>query len=380
MSSFLGRCLGQVRVVIFIQVLNSFVSGVFGVVLPLMMRERDINIVTIGLVFAALPMIFQLGRMFFATVSDFWGRKLFFVLNGGLSVVASLIYYLAYTPLEFLFGKVAEGTKDGSLWAVNRPFLLEKSEAKWTALVHLRTAVYVSYAVGSLLAGFFIVWFFYEGTMMLCALVGVFVVPVALLLVGGEKKRFSVSKALSFLDFRKKGRVFKVFLVLFFVMGLSFGFKDGFVFPLFLSSSGFEAESIGVLLGLQILLAGLFSYLFAKRVEIKKFILASGVLYSAMLLLLGFSSFVFAGFLMVVYGVVEGLLSVGQEGILSRITSEGSYGTDIGLLMMGLHGGRTLSLGLAGFLIELWGFVAPFFMSALIFVVFYVGSYFVLKE
>ena len=372
--------MSQVRVVIFIQVLNSFVSGVLGVALPLMMKERNVDIVTIGLIFASLPMIFQLGRMFFATVSDFWGRKFFFVLNGFLGVVSSSIYYLVQTALGFLFGKVVEGTKDGSLWAVNRALLLEKSERKWRILVHLRTTVYVSYAVGSLLAGFFVVWLFYEGTLMLCALVGAFVVPAALLLVGGRKKRFSVGKALRLLDFRKKKKVFKMFLFLFFVMGLSFGFRSGFVFPLFLSANGFDAEVIGVLLGLQVLLAGLFSYLFAKRCEMGKLILVSGVLYTVILALLGFSSSVFAGVLAVVYGIVEGLLSVGQEGILSRITSEGSYGTDIGLVMMGLHSGSTLSLALSGFFIEMWGFIAPFLMSALIFVFFYVGSYFLLKE
>lgn len=371
--------MNQVRVVIFIQILNSFVSGVLGVALPLMMKER-IGIATIGLIFASLPMIFQLGRMSFATVSDFWGRKLFFVLNGFLGVISSSIYYLAQTPLEFVFGKVMEGTKDGSLWAVNRPFLLEKSERKWRILVHLRTVVYVSYAVGSLLAGFFIVWLFYEGTLMLCALVGAFAVPAALLLVGGRKKKFSVAKALHLLDFRSKAKVFKMFLILFFVMGLSFGFRDGFVFPLFLSTNGFDAETIGVLLGLQILLAGLFSYFFARRVEIKRLIFMSGLLYTAIFILLGFSGSVFAGILTVAYGIVEGLLSIGHEGILSRITSKESYGTDIGLLMMGLHSGRTLSLAMSGFLIEMWGFVAPFLMSAFIFAFFYVGSYSILKE
>jgi MFS family permease len=371
--------LGQVRVVIVIQVLNSFVSGVLGVALPLMMEKRNVDIVTIGLVFASLPLIFQLGRILFATVSDFWGKKFFFVLNGFLSIVTSLIYYLAYTPLEFIFGKVVEGTKDGSLWAVNRAFLLEKSERKWTTLVYLRTAVYVAYAVGSLLAGFLIVWFFFEGTLMLCALVGAFVIPAALLLVGETRKKLSVARALHLLDFRKKGKVFKSFLILFFVMGLAFGFRSGFVFPLFLSANGFDAEIVGVLVGLQVLLAGLFSYLFAKKFEVGKLILVSGVLYTVTLVLLGFSSSVFAGFLAVVYGAVEGLLSISQEGILSRIASEGSYGTDIGLLMMGLHGGNTLSLALSGFLILMWGFVAPFLMSALIFAVFYIGSYFILK-
>ncbi len=370
----------QTKVVIFIQILNSFVSGILAVALPLMMKERNIDIITIGLVFASMPMIFQLGRMFFATISDFWGRKLFFVLNGFLGVISSSLYYLAHTPLEFLFGKVLEGTKSASLWAVNRAFLLEKSERKWTSLIHLRTTAYVSLAVGSLLAGFFVVWFLYEGTLTLCVLVGAFVVPLSLLLVSRRKKKLNVTEALHLLDFRKKKRIFKTFLAMFFVMGLSFGFRSGFVFPLFLSNNGFDAEAIGVLLGLQILLAGVFSYLFARRVEIRKLILMSGVLYTVTLILLGFSSSVFAGILVIAYGVVEGLLSIGQEGILSRITGKESYGTDIGLLMMGLHGGNTLSQAMSGLFISMWGFAAPFLMSASIFTLFYVNSYFILKE
>ena len=360
--------------------MNSFVGGILTVALPLMMKERNIDIVTIGFIFASMPMIFQLGRMFFATISDFWGRKPFFVLNGFLSIVSNSIYYLAYTPLEFLLGKVMEGTQSGSLWAVNRAFLLEKSEKKWRTLVHLRTTSYVSVAVGSLLAGFFVVWFLYEGTLMLCVLIGVLAIPIPFLVVGKRKRKLNGSEALLLLDFRKKKRIFKIFLFLFFVMGLSFGFLSGYVFPLFLSDNGFDTEAIGVLLGLQILLAGLFSYLFEGRFELRKLILFSGVLYTAVIAMLGLSSLIFAGILMIVYGIINGLLSIGQEGILSRITNRESYGTDIGLLMMGFHSGRTLSLAMSGLLISLLGFVAPFLLSASIFVLFYVTSYFVLKE
>lgn len=372
--------MNQVRVVIFIQVLNSFVGGILGVALPLMMKERNINIVTIGFVFASMPMIFQLGRMFFATVSDFAGRKPFFLLNGLLGVVSNSIYYLAHTPLEFLLGKLVEGTKSGSLWAVNRAFLLEKSEEKWRVLVHLRTTAYISLAVGSLLAGFFVVWFFYEGTLMLCVIIGAFAIPLSLVLFGRRKKKLNASEALHFLDFRKKNKIFKIFLALFFVMGLSFGFLSGYVFPLFLSDNGFDPKAIGVFLGLQMLLAGLFSYFFAGRFKIRKLILISGVLYTVVLILLGFSSSVFAVILVITYGIINGLLSIGQEGILSKIINKESYGTDIGLLMMGLHSGRTLSLAMSGLIISIFGFAAPFLMSASIFAIFYVTSYFILKE
>lgn len=372
--------MSQVRIVILVQILNSFVAGVLTIVLPLMMTERNIDIVTMGFVFAAMPIVFQLGRMFFATVSDFWGRKPFFMLNGCLVAISNWIYYLANTPLEFLFGKVVEGAKSGSLWAVNRAFLLEKSGRKWKVLVHLRTASYVSSAVGSLLAGFLVVWLFYENTLALCALLGASVIPLSFLLVGEKKKKLSVSKALHVLDFRKKKKTFKICLALFFVMGLSFGFVSGFVYPLFLSNNGFDAQTVGLLLGFQILLAGLVSYFFEGRFEIRKLIFFSGVLYTFTLILVGISSSVVAGILVVAYGGIEGLLGIGQEGILSKITNEESYGTDIGLLWMGHHIGRTLSLAMSGIIISILGFAAPFLISALIYTFFYTTAYFVLKE
>lgn len=369
----------QVRTVLLIQFFNSFVSGVLGIALPLMMKERNIDIVIIGFVFASMPLIMQFGRMFFATVSDFLGRKLFFLSSGFLGVVSGLIYYLAHTPLEFLFGKVMEGTKDGALWAVNRAFLLETNGGHWRILVYLRTALYVAFAVGSLLAGFLIVWFLFEGTMLLCAFFGIFVVLFSLLLTGGVKQRFNVQKALQFLDFRKKNRIFKIFLVLFFMMGVSFGFRAGFVIPLFLDRNGFNPEIIGLIYGTMILMAGLFSYLFSRSSKIRQLILLSGVLYSVTFFLLGFSSFILAGALVITYGFVEGMASVGQEGILSRICAKESYGTDIGLLMTGLHIGESLSLALSGLLISTWGFAIPFLLSASVYTIFYVGSYLILQ-
>lgn len=372
--------MNQVRNVLFIQVLNSFVAGVLGVAVPLMMKARNVDVVFIGLIFATMPLIMQLGRMFFATLSDFWGRKLFFISNGVLGVVSGLIYYVAYSPLEFLFGKVAEGTKEGALWAVNRAFLLEKNGGHWRILVYLRTAAYVAYALGSLAAGFLIVWLFFEGAMLVCAFFSVPVVVMALLLAGEKKGQFSVAKALHFLDFKRKPKVFKVFLFLLFVLGVSFGLVGSFVIPLFLDSIGFDAGTIGLIIGVEVLVAGLFSYLFSKSSRMRRLILLSGISFSFTFLLLGFAGWIYAAMLVVFFGFVQGMSSIGQEGILSKICDKESYGTDIGLLMMGLHLGEALSLALSGVLIELWGFVAPFLLAALTHVIFYVGAYAILKE
>ena len=373
--------MNQVKLTVLIQFFNSFISGVLTIALPLLMKERNIDIITIGLIFACLPMIFQLTRMLFAVVSDFLGRKLFFVLNGFLNIFSSAVYYLAYTPLQFLLGKVTEGTKSASLWAVNRAFLLEEGGGRTRALLHLRTSAFVSMAVGSLLAGVLFIWFSFPNTLLLCVVIGAIVVPLSLLLTE-RKKISSLSKkgALHFLDLRKKERMFRIFLVLFFVMGLSFGFKSSYVFPLFLEENRFDAEAIGVFIGIQTLLAGLSLYLFSTKAKLEKLILLSGILYSLFLLPLAFSSHLSAAFLVVIFGFADGLVGGGSEGILAEITGEKSYGTDIGLLMMGLHAGTTISLAMSGFLIAMWGFAIPFLSSALIFPIFYVSAYFLLKQ
>ncbi len=108
--------------------------------------------------------------------------------------------------------------------------------------------------------------------------------------------------------------------------------------------------------------------------------LLSGVLFSAIFVSLGFSSFLLVGGLIIASGAVEGMAAIGQEGILSKICTKESYGTDIGLLMTGLHIGEAMSLALAGILIETLGYVAPFLLSAVIYAIFYVGSYLNLKE
>jgi len=370
----------SVREVLLIQVFHSFSSGVLGVVIPLVMKNRGVEVVLMGFVFASMPLIMQLGRMFFATISDFLGRKPFFTLNGFLGTVSSVIYYFAHTPMEFLFGKIAEGTKEGAIWAVNRAYILEKSRGDWRTLVNLRTVVYLAYAAGSLAAGFLMAFLLFEGTMLLCALLGVLGVILSLRLADERKGEFEVEKALRFLDFRKKGWKFKVSLFLFFMMGLAFGFRGGYVIPYFLSSLGFSAEVVGLILGVMILLAGLSAYVFSKCAHVRQLILVSGIIYSALFIPLGFSTPEAAAALVIAVGFAEGMNSIGQESVLSKICDRESYGTDIGLLMMGLHLGESASLALSGVLIANWGFAASFVPAATLYTIFYLGVFMLYGE
>jgi len=353
-------------------VLNAFVEGTLTIVLPLLMLERKISIVTIGLVYASLPMIFLFTRVIFAALSDMIGRKIFFILNGMLNSLNVLFYYFAFTPLEFLSGKITEGVKDASIWSVNRAFLLEHSKDKRKMLSQMMAINYVSIAFGSLIAGFLIAWIFYSNTLIFCLLISLLLIPVSFLLQETYEKRLEVRSFLDFLDLRRREESFKRFLLFFLLTGLAYGFiglpTGGYILPIFLLENGFDSKTIGVLISLHMLITGL-SIPFFVKMKIEKVLLYGGLFSSFVLFLLGLARYFWGVFLILLLGIAMGIIHSVQEGIFSKATRDESYGSDIGLLMMGLHAGRTVSLAFSGFLIASFGFVAPFWLSALIFLI-----------
>ena len=369
--------MSQSRKAFFIQGIDSFVSGILTILLPLLMLERGIDIISIGLIYSALPIIFQLTRLAFAILSDFIGRKIFFLLNGILRVFYTLIYYFAFSPLEFLFGKIAEGTSSASLWAVNRAFVLEQNKERLKGLIEMRVFDFISEALGTLIAGFLIVFLFYSNALIFCIFISFLSIPTSLKISEKKKKSFQIKEILEILDISKKTKIFKKALIIFFILGLSLGLTAYYVFPLFLKENGYDTESIGLILGIQAFINGISLYYFSKRFSFKKIIIYSAILYFSFLLLLCFLKNFWVGLILIAFGLANGLLTAGIEGIFSRTTTNGfAYGTDIGLLMTTFHIGRTLSLGFSGFLISFYGFPILFIISAFIFLLY---SFLVLK-
>jgi hypothetical protein len=103
-------------------------------------------------------------------------------------------------------------------------------------------------------------------------------------------------------------------------------------------------------------------------------------MFAATFLFLGFAAPFLAAALIVFYGAIQGVASIGQEAIASRISDKQSYGTDIGLLWSGFHITESFSLALTGIMISQWGFTAPFVLAALTYLIFAFGSYISLKE
>ena len=359
--------MNQTKIISSIQAFHSFTGGILMIVIPLLMQERGIDIVSIGLIYASLPMIFQLARMSFALISDFIGRKIFFIFDGILKAFSSAIYYFAYSPLIFLSGKITESLSDACIWSVNRAFVLDQEERKRESLVKLRTFNATFSALGKLIAGFLIAYLLYTNILIFCAILSIPIILIALTIMERKRRRFQVKEVLAYLDLNKKHVLFKKALFLFLIFGISLGLTAGYVFPLFLKEIGFEPRTIGILLGIQMFLMGLATFYIGKLKG--KFLFYFGLFYSIILSLIGFPGGALVGFLVIIFGIANGIVPVFQEDIFSKITRDRTYGTDIGLLTTSFHFGRTISLALSGFLITFFGFGFVFLLSALIFII-----------
>jgi len=348
------------------------------IALPLLMLNRGIDVVSLGLIYASLPIIFQLTRLFFATLSDVKGRKSFFVSNGILSILTLFTYYLAFSPFQFLFGKITEGTRDASLWAVNRPAILDRVKEKRKALSRLISFNRVSEAVGRLASGFLIVWLLYENLILFCVSLALLILPISLSLKETHREKIKIRRLFHLLDPRKKDKVFKRFLISFFFLGLSQGLNRGYIFPVFLKESGVEPTTIGILLAFQILFSGIVLNLFAGK-SLKKILIYGGIFYSFTLFLIAFSGYMLATIFVVIFGLAIGVGDLLSEGIFSVITKKGSYGSDIGLLGTSFQSANAISQGLSGMLIAVLGFPPLFCFSAVIFIIFLSVTYHNLK-
>ena len=119
-----------------IQSIYMLESGALSTILPLLMKEEGLSVGQIGIVYSIEPILFQLTRLFFGALSDFIGRKPFYVLNGIGSLLSFIGYYLARTPIDFAAGRILSAFQGACMWAVNRAYLLEQ-RGGGLSLIHI---------------------------------------------------------------------------------------------------------------------------------------------------------------------------------------------------------------------------------------------------
>jgi MFS family permease len=191
--------------------LNNFVSGALTLLIPLLLLAQHVNMAQIGIVLSALPLVFLVARLLFAAVADQVGwSHVFMLVNWPATLLAPVIYYVANSLSAFFAGKVMEGFRDASYWAVNRTAIFNLSpKREGREATRTNAIIWLATAVGSAIAGLGIASAGFSWTLVVLIVASAAIgIPAGLLWKVGKK---NVKPQVSFwrsMDPRGKGKAF----------------------------------------------------------------------------------------------------------------------------------------------------------------------------
>lgn len=348
-------------------ILDSFFSSSFGVILPLLMAERGVDLASIGIVFALYPLVFQALRMLLAVVADSRGVRKLFLLNAFLYPLTGITYFIANSIPFFLLGKFFEGVRSASLVAVNRTAAynsLKRDPAVTSSLFSLTT---IADGVGKLVVGALLAFLSLSSSLLFLSITSLsMLIPAKLL---KEKKNAAV-KSFS-LDFKTKPRIFSKIMIAITFFSVSNALVYDFIFPLFLKHKGLGLLDIGLYLAVFSFISGFSSIcilLLKERVSSGKVLFAHLFLGTLALAAMPFASPDSLLAAVIVLAVTDGITRIIFEQLVVKAVSDSKQlSIDIGLLHVPFYIIRAVALLSAGFIASSYGFAAVFLVSAAFF-------------
>jgi predicted MFS family arabinose efflux permease len=365
--------------------LNFFISGGLTLVIPLLLLERNIDLVEIGLVISVLPLVFLIARLLMALIADLRGwNRFYLLLNWPSSLLSSVIYFIASSTPTFLIGKIVEALKESSYWAVNRTAIFSLSPKREEKEATRNTGVlFLSTAVGSVISGFALSYLGFSITLVLLIVVaGAIGFPAVLLWKSANRgSELKAARIRGLFKLGSYGRKFWFVSITLLFFGLAYYPLLNLLLPVFMAQQlGYSYISIGVaymlfnIIAATIVFGALRFSLGAKRV-----ILQSGIAMFA-LLLLTYSNSYFLGMFLAL-AVAEGLGMGFFESIIAKATKKKpSVSVDIGLLHIPYRLAEFASLLYAGFIAQTIGYFPVFIASGIFFTIFSVLALYLLKS
>jgi len=358
--------------------LNYFVSGALTLLIPLLLLAKNVNVAEIGIVISAMPLVFLFARLFFAAIADNVGwSHIFLLANWPATAISTFIYYLANSVPGFAAGKIVEGLRESSYWAVNRTaiFNLSPNHPEREA-TRINGVIWLATAAGSAAAGAGIAYVGFSSTLGLLTLVSAAVgIPAALLWKTGKihsnAMRQSVRGFFATLNPNGKSREFWVVSAA--LMFYSFATYPliTLLLPIFMSDQlGYSYITIGVWLMVYYLLAALVTFFTLKlQLDLKRTAIQSAVGLVAAVFLAS-SGFLFP-VLLCALAFVRGLSIAYFEHSVARVAKKSkNVSVDIGWLHVPMRLAEFSSVLASGFFVQAFGYAPVFIATGGCFVVF----------
>jgi MFS family permease len=364
--------------------LNFFIKGGLTLAIPLLLLDRNVDLVQIGVVISILPIVFMVVRLLMAAIADLKGwNRFYLLLNWPWSVLSTFVYLIASSTPMFLLGKILEALKESSYWAVNRTAIFSFSPRREGKESTRNTAVLLlSTAVGSAVAGFGIAYFGFSFTFdILIIAAGFIAIPAAFLWkIPKQNLKPTNIRFKEIINPRNKGRMFWLVSLTSVFFSLAFFPLLNLLLPVFMVQQiGYDYLTVGIAYMLfnfiaSIVILGTLRF----SLGIKRVILQCSIALLATFLLASSNYYFFSLFL--VLAVAEGLGWVFYESIIAKATKDGpNVSADIGLLIVPLRFAEFGSVLYAGLIAQNLGYAPVFASSGIFFLIFSFLAFYLLR-
>lgn len=360
--------------------LNFFVSGALTLLIPLMLLTRGVNLADIGIILSVLPLVFLATRLLFAAVADQIGWcHIFLLINWPASLISTAIYYVAAALPTFFAGKIVEGLKESSYWAVSRTATFHLSPKRaGNEATKINAVIWLATAVGGATAGIGIAYLGFSLTIALLTVVSAAIVIPAGLLWKTNKKTTppSTSHVLSKLNPKGKGKLFWLVSATLMFNSLSTYPLVTLLLPVFMDQQlGYSYVMIGALFMFYNIIASATAVLALKLpLNSKRAVLQAVTGLTATVLLA--SSGLFFPALLFALAFVRGLsIAFFEHIVVKAVRNSENVSADVGLLHVPMRFAEFFSLLLAGFAVQAIGYAPVFALTGVSFVIFSIMSY-----
>ena len=372
------------RRLLLVNLLDAFIAGAYTLMIPLLLVERNMNITTIGLVFSVLPLIFVVSRLFFAASADSLGFRKFFNLNAAGNFVSVVLYSLSSSSTSYALARGVQGVKEASLWAVNRNAAYEiagdQNADVASRIIFVRA---LPLALGAIASGFLIFWVGFTPVFIILAFLSVLIfVPASMLRIGGKEKESILFEVIKKLDPTSVSKtVWSASIVMCFYF-LASSLTIGFVLPIFLRSRGLGYWEIGILLAAYNALGALLLLLTTQKVlTVKNAIIVQALLYLPAALIIPLSEGWLMTAMIVLMAIAEWTSYMTMESVVVNAV-RGCENTATAISFLFTPGQLATMVGfvLAGLLVEMYGYTAPFWVAGMFFVTYSASAWLMLKD
>ena len=365
--------------------MNYFVSGALTILIPLLLLERNLSIAEIGVILSVFPIVFLFARLIFAAFADYVGwSRIYLYANWPSAVGSIIIYYFANSTLIFLAGKIAEGLRESSYWAVIRTSIYDLAPLKaGKEAVKNNAVIWIGTAVGGAFIGLTIAYTGFSISLAILAILSLLIGLPAMLLrkTKQQVKTAKLREILAPLDPRGRGNLFWITSIALMFSSLTVYPLVTLLLPVFMAEHlGYGYITIGIIFLLFNALSALGAHFASKRpVSLLRavFLSATSLIASVFLASSGFAFVLVVVALALVRGFGVGFF---EYSIIKVMKNPQNVCVDIGLIHVPMRIAEFASTLTAGFLVQALGYAPVFIIMGACFIPYALIALFVIKH